>query len=230
MKTIKCSKCEKDVQVDDSYSNLCCPVCLAKRKANYQVESAERDFERESEKQLKALFGENPPEHLSFGKMKEFYETHFHRELTWESYLRAIQEAKIHRIQSEADSKVRDIKGEKSAKIMYNSRFLDFEMYPPSNRETCKKFRHMAMGSFMQDVRFIETHSLECGECRLWHESLTNGVLVAEYSSEIWQQQPTEQEPEQEPQITFEEWERERLKDVPQEQVTKAVSAEYGKE
>ena len=225
MKTIKCSKCEKDVQVDDSYSNLCCPICLAKRKANYQVASAERNFERESEKQLKALFGDNPPIHLSFGNMQEFYRTHFRKELTWEQYLKNINDTKLHKIQQEADSKVRDIRGEKQRKIMYDAKFLDFDMYPPSNRNECKKYRHMAMGSYPQNLQFLEEHVLECGECRLWKEVLDDGVLVAENSSEIWHSEPFKQI-KSEP-LSFEEWEGERLKDVPKEQVNKALTQEY---
>ncbi|HLE75733.1 MAG TPA: hypothetical protein VI864_06790 [Candidatus Bathyarchaeia archaeon] len=194
MKTLRCAKCEKDVLVEDNYQLLTCPICLAKRKASYAVESAERDFEKEAEKQLKALFGDNPPEHLSYGKMKEFYETHFHRELTWEQYIKNIQDVAVHKIQFDADSQVQVIKGEKAERIKYNARFLNFDLYPPSNRNECKKFRHMAMGSYTQDVRFMEEHVLECPECRLWQDAKDNGTLNAEYTTEIWHSDDTENE------------------------------------
>ena len=210
MKTIKCAKCEKDVLVEDSYFNKCCPICLEKRKASYAVESADRDFDREAEKQLKSLFGENPPPNLSYGKMKEFYQTHFHRELTWEQYLRDIQNAAIHKIRIDSDEKVREIKGEKAKRIKYNAKFLDFELYPPSSRDQCKKFRHQTMGSYPQDLGFLEEHITECPECKMWNEVKISGMLNAEGTSEIWnEEQKSCIEPESY-EDKFEKWEEEQ--------------------
>jgi hypothetical protein len=185
MKTIKCSK-GHDATVEDNYQLLTCPICLAKKKADYAVESAERDFDREAEKQLKSLFGDNPPPNLNYGKMKEFYQTHLHRELTWEQYLRDIQQAAIHKIRTDSDEKVREIRGEKAKRIKYNAKFLDFELYTPSSRDQCKKFRHQAMGSYPQSSFFMEEHVIECFECRMWNQVRESGMLNAEGSSEIW--------------------------------------------
>ncbi len=206
MKTIKCGKCGKDVQVEEGYFNKCCPICLAKRKSDYAVENAERDFERESEKQLKSLFGENPPANLSYSRMKQWYESHG-KELTWEQYLKNLQQAAIHKIQADGDSRVRELKGEKSKRIRYNAKFLNFELYPPSSREECKKFRHQAMGSYPKNQTFMEEHLAECFECRMWNDVKESGCLNAEGSCEVWNEEPQPAYTEEKAPPTFEEWE-----------------------
>lgn len=187
MKTIRCAKCENNVQVEDDYQNKCCPICLAKRKASYEVERTEQDLEGKSKKELERL-GLGNRQDLNFGEFREKWKTIWHtdKEITWEEYIKIIQETAVHRIQSDADEKVRDIKGEKAKRIRYNGRFLDFGLYPSSSVTQCTKFRHQIMGSYPQDLQFLEDHRQECPECKMWEEIKDSGMLNAEGSSEIW--------------------------------------------
>ena len=61
------------------------------------------------------------------------------------------------------------------------------------------------MGSYPQDLLFLEDHKFDCPECRMWIEVKESGMLNAEGTSEIWHE---EQLPEPE-EDKFAKWEEE---------------------
>lgn len=183
MKEIVCSWCDKKVLVEDSYSLKTCPICLAKLKSK-------RSLDRESKKLIRSLKFENKiprQKHLgSFSAFQPWFRKWFNKEPIWDNYVEALNQAKLTEIYDKEDSDSADMHLELEAKKRKAKKMFHKDLYPFTNQKDCERFRYMVLGVYARERLFLEDHSLECDECRLWHEQYEQKLLPSQEENSFW--------------------------------------------
>jgi hypothetical protein len=167
-KQIKCSRCDKTVEVPDDYSFKRCELCRAKDKArnlkNSEVRRELRKFDRDSKIQIKGL-NKLPDFARSYSAFKRWYEKMFHdKPCTWDDYLKLIDHFRNRQAQEQSRIEISRRKHERSEEKILNA--LDF----PFESEDCKTyriFRAKEKRSF-EESDFIASHILKCKVCTDW--------------------------------------------------------------
>jgi len=178
VKEIKCCRCDKKVEVENTYPFKKCPMCRLRCKEKYRVKSV---FDRESRKLIKSLKFEGKTSHMlsSFSVFAEEYEKAWHKKPTWEEYQKELSKAKQNEIYKKSDIEETQNRQKFLALKQHLRRFLRFDFYVCGNkRKECEKFRYQKLGLIEEDLEFTREHVEECsGECYFWNYNLETNQL-----------------------------------------------------
>lgn len=166
MKPIKCSKCGKIAEVEDSWSYTRCEICRMKDLAYMQVLKDRRKLDRESRNKIKELRLEKA---LSFSEWSKLAKEKFNNpNPNWEQYLEFLKRWKEREIFDRADREIYRLRAENKAKYA----LINQELYPLSNERGCYSFRLSRLNG-SEDIRHLST----CENCRDWNYAFVNDVL-----------------------------------------------------
>jgi hypothetical protein len=177
MKEIKCRVCKKNKKVEDSYRFRTCPICRAKEKAKRMVQRQSKKLLEEYKLDKKTL----PRSLWSFSAFSESFEGLWHRKPSFEEYRKEVEKFKKAQIWDKAEQEVMQNKVKSELKRRELREFIRFDLYEPTNRVRCKKYRYMQLGLYERDLRFMDEHIFECESCQDFDYNLKHGSLINKY-------------------------------------------------
>lgn len=183
MKTIECNSCHKKVEVEDGYQYRSCPICRAKDKARKEILKTRRKLDRESKQLAKDLKLETTPQFLrSFSAFSDVYEKLWHKKPTWEYYQKELEQAKMREVYQKSDLESRRLRLEHDRKFREARGLLRFDLFEPSNRKDCERFRLVKLEVVKPEEiqlrpHFLDDHYDGCESCRDWEYNRVNETL-----------------------------------------------------
>jgi hypothetical protein len=167
---IKCRRCGRKKPENENWNGLrTCPICHEKDRGDSRVRSAERNLDRTSEKLIESLkFTEPIPQILQSFTKYQMYWGNYNKEVTFEDYIKELNDHKKHEIQKQTDTQISKTKGEFRAKKQILMKFIRFDIFEPSNREECTKFRLQKLGLWHEEANWLIEHLELCEGCGDW--------------------------------------------------------------
>jgi hypothetical protein len=166
---IKCRRCKREQKGEDWKGLRTCPICHEKDRGDSRVRSAERNLDHTNAKLVESLkFTEPLPEMLrNFSEYQKHWRE-FGQEVKFEDYKKELNDHKKREIQKQADTQIAKTKGEFTAKKRFLTKFIRFDIWEPSNREECAKFRLQKLGLWHEEPNWLDEHLELCEGCGDW--------------------------------------------------------------
>jgi len=167
---IKCRRCGRKKPKNEDWNGLrSCPICHEKDRGDSRVRSAERKQNHSDKELIENLeFSEPLPKFLqNFSEYQAYWREHG-QETKFEDYIKDLNAHKMHEIQRQTDTQVSKTKGEFRAKKQILMKFIRFDIFEPSNREECTKFRLQKLGLWHEEPNWLIEHLETCEGCGDW--------------------------------------------------------------
>jgi DNA-directed RNA polymerase subunit RPC12/RpoP len=166
LKSIKCSKCGKIVEVKDEWQYTRCEICRTKDLAYKQVLKDKRKLDREARNRIKELKLEKA---MNFSEWSKFAQEKLNNpNPNWEQYLDYLKQRKEHEIFDKADRETYRLKAENQQKY----RLICQDLFPFKNERECYSFRLSRLNG-SKDVRHLNS----CEDCSDWDYNFVNDML-----------------------------------------------------
>lgn len=184
VKSLKCNRCDKTVDVDDNFNYKMCPICREKDKARRGVLSENKKLTVQLDKNLQITSEDKqsmPKMLWSFSDFIEAYESQWHKKPSHDEYENRLATWKKQRIQIEADIEITESK----SKLIEAKKLLRFDIWEKTSKQ-CEPFR---LSKILKRQETQETlyHADECESCRNWLGVFEeNQVLTLEEEQKAW--------------------------------------------
>ena len=106
MKTIKCRRCRKNVDVEDDYQFKTCSICRVKDREDRRVKSELKKTEKKLSKDLKLDKAKMPRMLWSYKNYCDTYSGYGWKKPSFKQYKEQLEEWVKHQIQMEADLEI----------------------------------------------------------------------------------------------------------------------------
>lgn len=179
VKIIKCRRCKRKKNENEDWNGLkTCPICHEKDRGDSRVRSEKRKQDRPSVELVENLkFSEPLPQFLTnFSEFQKYWRMH-NQEVKFEDYIKELNAHKMREVQKQIDTQVSKTKGHFQAKKQILMKFLRFDLFTPSNRDDCTKFRLQKLGLWHEEEGWLAEHKDLCEECGHWLYNLENDRL-----------------------------------------------------
>ncbi|MCJ7631368.1 hypothetical protein MUP77_03045 [Candidatus Bathyarchaeota archaeon] len=166
MKSIKCSKCDKTVKVEDNWQYKRCEICRTKDLAYKQVLKDKRKLDREARNKIKELKLERA---MNFSEWSKFaQEVLYDPSPTWERYSEYLKQRKEHEIYSKAETETYRLKSVNQKKYA----LINSELFPLSHGRECYSFRLSRLNG-SENLNHLDN----CSDCSDWNYNFINDLL-----------------------------------------------------
>jgi len=166
----KCRRCGRKKPENENWNGLrTCPICHEKDLGYSRVKSLKRKQNRSDKELIENLkFSEPLPQLLkNFSEYQAYWREHG-QETKFEDYIKDLNTHKMREIQKQMDTQVSKTKGEFRARKQILMKFIRFDIFEPSNREECTKFRLQKLGLWHEEPNWLIEHLETCEGCGDW--------------------------------------------------------------
>lgn len=187
MKTIKCRKCKKTVEVEDNYPVKTCVICRTKEKERLRVKRETKELDRQLTKSLQITDVDKqklPKMFWHYSNFIDAFEERWHRKPSFPEYEKAKTEWKKNQLKKDADVEITESK----TKLTEAKKLLRFDIWSKNNKQ-CEAFR-LSKILKKKEIEAISKHVIECESCRDWNYNFEEGlILTEEQEAEAWSQE-----------------------------------------
>lgn len=183
---MKCRRCRKEQKDEDWRGLKTCPICHEKDLAYSRLKSEQRKQTHANVKSIeKYKFEEPMPKELTNFGENQIHWRALGQEVTYEDYEKDRNQWITLQVQKQSQSQIAQSQGQFLAKKKILMKFLRFDLFEPSNRDECTKYRLQKLGLWHEEENWLEEHKELCEECGHWLYNLENDILESKEGSFI---------------------------------------------